>query len=141
DVRLRQAVVRAFDRDTIVKELVLGYAEPGKSLLSPFSKRRFSATGTPRYDPAEARRLAQAALGTQRAEVVLPFHTPTGQARPYKEIAEYLQATLRPLGFDVKLQQLEAAALTDVTNKGDWHLRMAQNGWANGDADFLLASF
>jgi ABC-type transport system substrate-binding protein len=41
----------------------------------------------------------------------------------------------------VKLQQLEAAALTDLTTKGEWHLRMSQNGWANGDADFLLANW
>lgn len=141
DVRLRQAAVRSFDRDTVVRELVLGYGEPGKSLLSPFSKRWFSPKGTPRFDPAEGRALAQAALGGQRVEVTLPFSAPTGQARPYKEIAEYIQATLRPIGFDVKLQQLEAAALTDVTTRGDWHLRMSQNGWANGDADFLLSNW
>ncbi|MBI2760373.1 MAG: ABC transporter substrate-binding protein [Chloroflexi bacterium] len=141
DMRLRQAIVRSFDRETVVRELVLGFAEPGKSLLSPFSKRWFSPKGTPKFDPAEGRALAQAALGGQRVEVVLPFSTTTGQARPYKEIAEYMQATLRPLGFDLKLQQLEAAALTDVTTKGEWHLRMSQNGWANGDADFLLSNW
>ncbi|MGH2586580.1 MAG: ABC transporter substrate-binding protein [Dehalococcoidia bacterium] len=141
DMRLRLAVVRTFDRETVVRELVLGFGEPGKSLLSPFSKRWFSPKGTPAFDPAEGQALAQAALGGQRVEVTLPFSAPTGQARPYKEIAEYLQAALKPLGLDVKLQQLEAAALTDVTNRGDWHLRMSQNGWANGDADFLLSSW
>jgi peptide/nickel transport system substrate-binding protein len=141
DVRLRQAVARTFDVQAVVANIVLGYAEPGKSLLSPFSKRWFSAKGTPRLDPAEGRALAQAALGGQRVQITLPFSTPAGQARPYNEIAAYLQATLQPLGLDLKLQALEAGALTDATTRGVWQMRFAQQGWANGDPDFIFSNF
>ena len=43
--------------------------------------------------------------------------------------------------LDVKLQQLEDAALTDSVNRGDWNLRFSQLGWANGDPDFIMGNF
>jgi peptide/nickel transport system substrate-binding protein len=90
---------------------------------------------------AEAQRLAQEALGGKRAEVVFPFSTSAGQARPYKAIGELLQSVLRPLGLDVKLQGLEGAALTDSVNRGEWQLYFYQLGWANGDPDFIFTRF
>jgi peptide/nickel transport system substrate-binding protein len=141
DVRLRQAVALALNREEVTKEFVRGFGEPGRSLLSPLSTRWFSPKGTPRYDPAVAVRLAREALGDRRVEAVLPFTDGAGQARPYKEIAAYLQTVVRPLGIDLRLQQFESAALTDVVNRGEWNLRFGQLGWANGDPDFIMGSF
>lgn len=141
DVRLRQAVALAVDRDTIVRDLVLGFATPGQSLLSPFGKRWFSTKGSPRYAPAEAASLARQALSGGRVGVRLPFSVSPGQARPYKETAELLQALLRPLGIDLQLQALETAALSDTVNRGEWDLRFSQQGWANGDPDFIFSAF
>jgi peptide/nickel transport system substrate-binding protein len=141
DVRLRQVVSLALDRESIVRTLVLGFADPGQSLLSPLSRRWFSTRGTPRFDAVEAQRQAVRVLGEQRVEAVFPFSGSAGQARPYKQIAEYLQSVLRPLGLDLKLQQLEDAALTDAVNRGEWNLRFSQLGWANGDPDFIMGNF
>jgi peptide/nickel transport system substrate-binding protein len=141
DPRIRQVVSLAFDRDSVVRSLVLGFATPGQSLLSPISKRWFSPKGTPRFDPNAARQLAAQALGGQRVQAAFPFSVSAGQARPYKEIAQYMQATLRPLGIDLDLRQMEDAALTDATNRGEWSLRFSQLGWANGDPDFIMGNF
>jgi ABC-type transport system substrate-binding protein len=141
DPRIRQVVSLAFDRDSVVRSLVLGFATPGQSLLSPISKRWFSPKGTPRFDPNAARQLATQALGGQRVQAAFPFSVSAGQARPYKEIAQYMQATLRPLGIDLDLRQMEDAALTDATNRGEWNLRFSQLGWANGDPDFIMGNF
>ena len=141
DVRLRQALVYALDRETITRDLVLGYGDTGRSLLSPLSPRWFSPRGTPRFDAAEAARTAAQALGGTRVEADFPFTVSPGQARPYKEIAEYLQAIVRPLGIDLRLRQLENAALTDATTRGEWNLRFSQLGWANGDPDFIMGNF
>ena len=102
----------AFDRAQVTKEIVQGYAEPGRSLLSPFSTRWFSPKGAPAFDMARATALAKGVLGDRRVEALLPFTDSAGQARPYKEISVVLQSVLRPLGIDLKLQQLENAALT-----------------------------
>jgi peptide/nickel transport system substrate-binding protein len=141
DVRLRRAVAAAIDRESIVKDLVMGYATPGKSLLSPISTQWFSQKGTPRYDMALAQRLAREALGSQRVQALFPFSTSAGQARPYKQIGELLQQVLRPLGIDVQLVGLENAALTDAVNRGDWGMYFYQLGWANGDPDFIFSRF
>jgi peptide/nickel transport system substrate-binding protein len=141
DIKLRQAVGMAVDRATIVKDLVLGYATEGKSLLSPFSTQWFSAKGTPKYDMAAATRLANEALAGKRVTAVFPYSSSAGQARPYKQIAELLQQVLRPMGIDVQIQALENAALTDAQNRGDWNLRFGQQGWANGDPDFIFSAF
>jgi peptide/nickel transport system substrate-binding protein len=141
DPKLRQAVGMAVDRTAIVKDLVLGYATEGKSLLSPFSTQWFSAKGTPKYDMFAAQKLAGEALGNKRVVAVLPYSSSAGQARPYKQIAELLQQVLRPMGIDVQIQALENAALTDATNRGEWNLRFGQQGWANGDPDFIFSAF
>jgi peptide/nickel transport system substrate-binding protein len=141
DARLRRAVAWAADRETIVKDLVFGYATPGRSLLAPFSTQWFSPKGTPRFAPTEAQKLAAEALGGRKVEATFPFSSSAGQARPYKQIAELLQQVLRPLGIEVRIQALEGAALTDVTNRGEWNLRFGQQGWASGDPDFIFSRF
>jgi peptide/nickel transport system substrate-binding protein len=72
---------------------------------------------------------------------VFPYSSSAGQARPYKQFAELLQQLLRPMGIDVQIQALENAALTDAQNRGDWNLRFGQQGWANGDPDFIFSAF
>lgn len=141
DVRLRQALVMALDLPGITKDIVLGYGEPGKSLISAYSTRWVSAKGTPVYDPAKATVLARQALGDRRVEATFAFTDSPGQARPYKDIAAFLQSVVRPLGIDIRLQQLESAALTDATNRGEWDMRFSQLGWANGDPDFIMGNF
>ncbi len=70
-----------------------------------------------------------------------PFSTSAGQARPYKATGELLQAVLRPLGLDVRLQGFDGAALTDAVNRGEWNAYFYQLGWANGDPDFIFNRF
>lgn len=141
DARLRRAVSLAFDRPGFVSTLVFGYGTPADSLIAPYSATWYSAKGKPRTDLAEAKRLAQEALGGKTVEAVLPFNTSPGQAIPVKTIAEYLQAQLRPLGIELKLQGLESAALTDATNRGEYDLRFTSLGWVNGDPDFIFGTF
>ena len=138
---LRRAVALAVDREQIVQGLVLGFGVPGKSLLSPFAPQWLSPKGEPVFAPLRARDLARAALGEGRASATLVFAGGAGQARPYKAMAELLQSELAPLGIDLQLLSLEQAALNDRLAKGDWDLRLAQQGWANGDPDFIFANF
>jgi peptide/nickel transport system substrate-binding protein len=141
NMSLRRAVAMSVDRQAIVDSLVLGYATPGKSLFSPFAPQWLSTKGLPAYDPAQARVLAQSALGGQRVKAQLLYRGGAGQARPWKQIAELLQANLAELGIDVELVGLEQAAMDDRTAKGEWSMRLAQQGWANGDPDFIMANF
>lgn len=138
DVRLRRAVAAAIDREGLVKDLVFGYGTPGQSLLSPISRQWYSPKGAPKFDLNEARRLSGEALGGRRVPATILVNSSAGQARPYKAIAELFQNVLRPLGIDLTIQSVESAAATDLTNRGEWQLRFAQLGWANGDPDFIF---
>lgn len=135
DVRLRQAVAFSLDREFMVNELAFGFGDAATGVLSRLSERWFSPQGIVPYDPERGAALAAEALQGQRVEVVLPFDP--NNARIPRELPEYLQSVLAPLGFDVQLQAVEAAVLTDVVNQGEWNLRLTNGfGWANGDPDF-----
>ncbi len=144
DVRLRQAVSLALDRDTFVKELLYGYGTPAKAIMIAPNTTFFSTDPAAqlRTDQARAQALAKEALAASggRAKVVLAF-SPPGEgisAWPFPQMAAYLQATLKPLGLDIELKQLETAALTDARNQGTFDLTLANNCWATGDPNYIL---
>mgnify|MGYP001078153384 FL=1 len=141
NVELRRAVAMTLDRETIVEKLALGYATPGKSLFSPFDPQWLSPKGEPTFDPVQAQTLARSALGGERVSATLIFRSATGQARPYKAIGALIQSELGKLGIDLELLSLEKAAEREAQTSGNWNLRFAQQGWANGDPDFLMARF
>ena len=141
NVDLRRAVALTVDRETIVEKLALGYGVPGKSLLSPVAPKWLSPKGEPTYDPEQARNLAQSVLGDSRVSATLIFRSGGGQARPWKAIAELLQSEVAKLGIDLELVSLERAAERDRQESGDWNLRFAQQGWANGDPDWIMSRF
>ena len=141
NVELRRAVAMTLDRETIVEKLALGYATPGKSLFSPFAPQWLSPKGEPTIDPVQAQTLARSALGGERVSATLIFRSATGQARPYKAIGALIQSELGKLGIDLELLSLEKAAEREAQTSGNWNLRFAQQGWANGDPDFLMARF
>ncbi len=142
DIRLRQAVNLAVDRDAFVKELLYGYGTPAKGIMIAPNTTFFSTDPAAqlKYDLPKAQALAKEALGGGRAKLVLAF-SPPGEgisAWPFPQMAAYLQATLKPLGLDIELKQMEAAALTDARNQGAFDLVLANNCWATGDPNYIL---
>ena len=130
------------DSDAFVRDLLYGYGTPAKSIMIAPNVTFFNTdpAAALRSDPAKAQALAKEALAGGRTKVTLAF-TPPGEgisAWPYSQMAAYLQATLKPLGFDVELKQMEAAALTDARNQGEFDLVLANNCWATGDPNYIL---
>jgi peptide/nickel transport system substrate-binding protein len=143
DIRLRQAVSLAIDRNAFVNDVLYGYGRPAKSVLIEADQTFFNAdpAAQVQYNPDQAQQLANEALGGERAKVVLLFNPP-GEALhgwPYPTIAAYLQAILAPLGLDIELKQLEAAAVTEARNAGEYDMVLAANCWATGDPDYILS--
>lgn len=143
DPRLRRAVDMALPRDTIVREIVYGFGAPGLGILTVYapSMRSTHPLAQVRFDPQSAAALAREVLGAQRRRVSLVFTLSTGNfARPFGPIAAFLQATLRPLGLDVDLMQLESAAATDATRSGMFDLTLSNGAGCApfGDPDYAL---
>jgi peptide/nickel transport system substrate-binding protein len=142
DVRLRQAINYAIDRDALATDLLYGYVAPSKSIVTQFNEpfQNTAPDAATVYDLDKATQLANEALGGQRIKAVLAFTPPSegiGQW-PFPLVAQYFQALFQPLGIDLELKQLENAALTDARNNGDFDLVLANNCWATGDPNYQI---
>ncbi len=144
DIRLRQAVALSINRDAFVRDLLYGYGTPAKAIMIAPNTSFFSTDQSAQLvtDPTKGQALAKEALASSggRTKVVLAF-SPPGEgisAWPFPQMAAYLQATLKPLGLDIELKQMETAALTDARNQGEFDLTLANNCWATGDPNYIL---
>jgi peptide/nickel transport system substrate-binding protein len=142
DVRVRQALGLAINRDELVGELLYGYGVPAKGVILQYNTTWFNENPDQqvKYDVERATQLLSEATGGQRVKFELLFNPP-GQnllGWPYPLIAQYLQAVLQPIGFDVELKQLEAAAVTDALNTGDYQVAISNNCWATGDPNYQV---
>jgi peptide/nickel transport system substrate-binding protein len=116
DLRVRQAVNYAIDRDAIIKNVLEGHGEP---LHGPFSERWLGYDPNLQpypYDPAKARQLLAQAGYPSGLETV--FNISTGVMIKDREIAEAVASQLAEVGIKVRLIPTERAKL--------------QQDWVNG---------
>jgi peptide/nickel transport system substrate-binding protein len=142
DIRVRQALSLAINRDELVGQLLYGYGVPAKGVALQYNTKWFNANPAEqiKYDAAQATQLLSQATGGKRVSFNLLFNPP-GQnllGWPYPLIAQYLQAVLQPIGFDVTLTQKESAAVTDDTNTGNYDAVISNNCWATGDPNYQI---
>jgi peptide/nickel transport system substrate-binding protein len=142
DVRVRQALSLAIDRDTFVNDLLYGYGIPAKGLILQANSQWFNddPEAQVRWNIEEATTLLNEATGGERVQIDLLFH-PAGQnlhGWPYPLMATYLQAILEPVGFDVNLVQQEAAVVTETLTTGDFDLTIHNNCWSSGEPNYQV---
>lgn len=136
DVRMRQAVSLALNREELVKALYLNYASPTVNLInytSPYHKQ-FPVE----YNLAKAKQLAKAVLGDKRAEVTYVIN---GNEVLQKGEAELIAYWLKEIGIDVRIQSLEQAVLYRAISRGDFHIGRIQRGMPNGDPYIIFSNF
>lgn len=127
DVRVRQALTMAIDREAIVKAVRRGYGQLGNTTIPPIFWNHDPQAGAElRYDTVGARRLlAQAGWEDRNRDGVLenaqgqPFRftlmTNQGNAER-KDITEIVQAQLKRVGIDVRPQLAEWGSMLDRIN-------------------------
>jgi peptide/nickel transport system substrate-binding protein len=118
DVRVRQAIASAIDRQLIIKTLMLGHAQPASSLLPP---GHWAWTGDgPRYDydPARAKQLLNEA-GFAAGSNGVRFHLAmkTSNTEDTRLLAAVLQQQLATVGIALDIRSYEYATFySDVTH-------------------------
>jgi peptide/nickel transport system substrate-binding protein len=143
DVKVRQALSLAINRDELVDQLLYGYVAPAKQIFTQFNTA-WTLLDDPsiqvKYDADQAKTLLDEATGGSGVNVSLLFSPPAeGISQwPYPLIAQYLQAVLQPIGFNIELKQVEAAAATDLRNNGDFDFAFSNNCWATGDPNYQI---
>jgi peptide/nickel transport system substrate-binding protein len=147
DVRVRQAIACAIDRDLIIKELIRGHAQPSVSLL-PQSHWAWSGD-VPRYnyDPARAEQLLDASghpRGSNRIRFHITMKTSTDEGT--RLLAAVLQQQLAHVGIALDLRSYEFATFYSDVTRGAFQIYSMR--WVGGNEQpdifsyaFLTTSF
>jgi peptide/nickel transport system substrate-binding protein len=132
DVRVRQAIACAIDRDLLIETLLLGHAQPAASLL-PVSHWAF--TGDVErygYDPARAAKLLDAAgyaAGPGGVRIHLTMKTSTDEGT--RLLAAVLQQQLAGVGIALELRSYEFATFYSDVSRGAFQMYSLR--WIGGN--------
>ncbi len=139
DVRVRQALNYAVDKEAIVKEVLGGVGGVSTAPIMPLIFG-YSEQEVYRYDPEKARQLL-AEAGYPKGLKVKLYH-PTGRYMMDAAIAEAVQAYLGEVGIEAELITMEWAAylafLRRPVEEADFDLYLLGWGCVTLDADYGL---
>ncbi len=132
DVRVRQAIACAIDRNLIIKTVLRGYAKPAVSLLPP---SHWAWNGdVPKYDfnPAQSERLLDAAGHTRGTDGVR-FHLTmkTSNDGGTRLLAAVLQQQLARVGIALDLRSFEFATFYSDVTRGAFQMYSLR--WVGGN--------
>ena len=113
DVRVRQAIAHAINRQDIIDGAMFGYGTPIGTHFAPHNPDYVDLTGLSAYDPDRARELlAEAGAEGITLRLMLP---PPSYARRGGEI---VAAQLRAVGLDIEISNLEWAQWLEQVFRG-----------------------
>lgn len=149
DVRVRQAMNQAIDRDVLVERVLGGYGEPGAGYIPPvFENYAWSPSDEQRwnFDLDAANELLDEAgyqLGEDGIRVdeegnPLSFRLYGRSDRAFDtQSGEFLRSWFSEIGIEIDLQIMAGTRLNELTSVGQYDL--AFSGWAvNPDPDYVL---
>lgn len=127
--KMKKAISLAVDRQLIVDEFYKGNGKPTQNLLnyaSPFEKDI-----EPKYDMEKAKELAKEVLQGKEMDIDMIVPSAFTQKYPYKEEAEYIQATLKELGLNVNILIYDWPTFKELRKNGEFNLSMHIQGLPN----------
>ncbi|HBT20560.1 MAG TPA: peptide ABC transporter substrate-binding protein [Peptococcaceae bacterium] len=139
DLKVRKAISYAIDREAIVKHVLFGCGAPAKGPFMPgMAWTNENLKGYP-YDPEKAKQiLADAGWKDTNGDGVIdkdgkPFKVTlmTYSQRPgLPPMAQSLQAQLKKVGIDVKIEVMEWGAISERVKKGAWDMKLGASATA-----------
>lgn len=136
DVRVRQAINHAIDKQAIVDFVLGGAGRVSDAAIAP-GVFGYSPIGVYDYDPERAKELLAEAGFPDGLELTL--HSPTGRYMQDIQISEAVQSYLADVGIKATIKTLEwSSYLADIARpKDEAIVELAQMGWgvSTGDAD------
>ncbi len=139
DKKLVKAINLAIDRNLITEQLYYGYAMASANPLNA-SEPGFVKDEVV-VDLEQAKSLAKEVLGDERLKLNLLVPQYGINRYPYKEQAEYIQATLAEIGIDVEIEIVEGSEQKKRRNEGNFDLAFHTQGMPNGDPVTMLNVF
>jgi peptide/nickel transport system substrate-binding protein len=139
NVKVRQAIAYAIDRESLIKNLLLGLAKIAHSII-PEESWSYSPGQTYSYDPARAKQLLDEA-GFRDPDGDGPrmrFDKPivyklSGSSLAGRQYAGVIQNSLKEVGIPVEIQTTEQNTLFDELKRGNFQISYSQ--WVGGNQD------
>ena len=138
DVKVRQAINYAIDRETIINTVLGGKAYPAEGVL-PTSILGYNENGfSYPYDPEKAKELLEeAGYGDG---FTLPILATSHSAFGVTAV-EAMNGYLEAVGIKVEIEQVDMATLSDRIANGDFTTVMFSNGGMTNPAEFVSKYF
>lgn len=139
DFRVRQAIAYAIDRESMIRDLLLGQAKSAHSIL-PEESWAYSSGQIYTYDPAMSRRLLDEA-GFRDPDGDGPrtrFNKPivfkiSGSSVSARNYANVIMDYLKAVGLPVSIETAELNTLLDQLRQGQFQIYYGQ--WVGGNQD------
>ena len=139
NVKVRQAIAYAIDRQSLIANLLQGYAKVAHSII-PQESWAYSPGQTYSFDPATAKRLLDEA-GLRDPDGDGPrmrFDKPvtysvSGSSVAGRQYAVVIHNQLKDVGIPVEIQTPEANTLFDELRRGNFQIAYSQ--WVGGNQD------
>jgi ABC-type transport system substrate-binding protein len=139
DLRVRQAINYAVDKEEITEFLLGGAARVSDAPVSP-GVFGYTPVGQYEYNPERARELLAEAGFENGLDITM--YSPSGRYLQDIQIAEAIQNQLAEVGINATIETLEWAAYLELTNRPpeENDVLFAMLGWGTvtGDADYGL---
>jgi peptide/nickel transport system substrate-binding protein len=139
DVRVRQAIAYAVNRESMINDLLLGQAKLAHSIL-PEESWAYTTGKTYSYDPAMAKKLLdEAGLkdpdgdGPQMRFTKPVVFKVSGSSVAAKNYAGVIQNYLKEVGVPVTIETAELNTLFDQLRQGQFQISYGQ--WVGGNQD------
>jgi peptide/nickel transport system substrate-binding protein len=133
DVRVRQAIAYAIDRQPIVEYLLRGFAQPANSVLPPQSWAYDRNVPVYNHDPAKARDLLGAAGYPETNGVRFHLTMKTSSQEGTRLLVAVLQQQLRDVGIVLDIRTFEFATFYSDVSRGLFQLYSMR--WIGGNED------
>lgn len=128
NVKIRQAIAYAIDRQKIVSELLYNQARPADSILPPESWAFTSGTKYD-FDPEKAKQLLQEA-GYKNEPIVFKYASGNLATNQYSQV---IQNALTSVGLNVQIETLERNTIVQQMAQGQF--QMFTGIWVGGNSD------
>ncbi|MGH9907802.1 MAG: ABC transporter substrate-binding protein [Pyrinomonadaceae bacterium] len=138
-VRVRQAIAHAIDRETMIRDLLLGQADIAHSII-PEESWAYTVGHQYSYDPAMSRRLLdeEGFRDPDGDGPQMRFQTPvvfkiSGASTAARNYASVIQDYLKAVGIPVSVVTAELNTLFDELRRGNFQISYGQ--WVGGNQD------
>lgn len=131
---VRQAISMAINKENLIEGILDGIALPAKGPLAPTVFGYSENIETLPYDLEKAKSLMKKAGYEDGFETTLLTYESGANA----DLAVFIQAELKELGIDVKIETIETGAYLEATGEGKSEMFIGSWGTVTLDADYGL---